>query len=163
MPRTITTIQVDVELYNRIANLRRHVSTDLRFNERSLGLGPMLGLLIDHWQAHPPTPEWLHDRAALYPKRGRPPKHVQGSVVQPKTKDFELGHVLMEREIPGSAYRLVMCRRCNMKFTTYDHDRPPAHCPGDGRVSTLYTPKTWTKIELLAAGFAESEVAWCDQ
>jgi hypothetical protein len=169
MPRFVTTIQIEADLHNRIAELRGAVSMDLRFSERSLGLAPMLGLLVDHWKQHPPDPEWLKNQAQLYPKRGRPPKHVAGTAIKTtgeKWHDEKVtrGHELLERRCDeGRPHRTIWCKRCSMMWSTWDFDRPPALCPKDGKVSSLYQPKVWTKIELLAAGFAEDEVAWCDQ
>lgn len=163
MARHITTIQIEAELYNRIANLRAAVSDELRFNERSLGLAPMLGLLVDHWQNQPPSSEWLREREKLYPKRGRTPRQITGTLVQsPLSKKATLGHEIFKKKIKGSTYEMVYCKRCSMQFNTWDTPTPPARCPGDGVTISIYNPKRWTKSELLAEGFGEREVEWAD-
>lgn len=163
MPRHITTLQIEFDVHKRIIGIRDHVSMELRFNERSLGLGAMLGLLVDHWQQHPPSPEWLHEQAQLYPKRGRPSRAVNGTVIgNPISKKAILGHELFKKKIEGSTYEMFYCKRCNMQFNTWDSKTPPARCPGDGVTFSIYTPKRWTKNELLAEGFEASEVEWAD-
>lgn len=166
MSRHVTTVQFDVDTYNRFSDVRAAVSLELRHHDRSLGLAPMLGLLVDHWQQHPPSPEWLKERAALYPKRGRPPKHVVGSLLQnPNDHKKAIGHKLVWRRREESApHRIVFCKQCNMQWATWDTPTPPARCPlADGSVPSIYTPKRWSKNELLLEGFEADEVDWADQ
>lgn len=163
MARMVTTVQVDAELYNRLADLRGAVSLELRFSERSLGLAPMLGLLLDHWKDNPPTNEWLRERAKLYPRRGRPPKHIVGSpLTDPNAKKKLLGHEIFERRRDANApHHLFRCKNCTMLWATWDFPSPPARCPlRDGSVISIYSPKVYTKSELLADGFEADEVEW---
>lgn len=163
MPRHITTLQIEFELHKRISAVRDHVSSELRHSERSLGLGPMLGLLVDHWQQHPPDPEWLKAQASLYPRRGRPSRAVNGTIIKGAPPKSNLGHEMFSKKAQGgSAYKIVYCKLCSMQFSTWDSPTPPARCPGDGITISIYNPKRWTKSELLAEGFEPSEVEWAD-
>lgn len=163
MPRHITTLQIEFELHRRISQIRDHVSLELRHSAKSLGLGPMLGLLVDHWQQHPPDAEWLASQAALYPKRGRPSRAVNGTVIgNPATSDRMRGHEVFTRRLATGAHKIYFCRHCTMSWSTWDFDRPPSPCPKDGVTISIYQPKRWTKSELLASGFEEDEVAWCN-
>ena len=158
--RTVTTLQLDVEIYNRIASIREHVSEELRFNGRSLGLAPMLGLLVDYWQQNPPSREWLEERAKLYPKRGRPPKQIKGTKIGLVDRGM-LGHeVFWKKEHQGTPYKILYCKRCSMIWNTWDGEKPGARCPGDGITVSMYSPKVWTKNELLLEGFEADEVEW---
>lgn len=169
MPRYVTTIQVDAEIHNRLVEVRSRLSSEQRGNENSIGLAPMLSLLLDHWQQNQPPELWLNERVQLYPKRGRPPRQLPGTAIrtsgerwrdQVQTKDHEL---IAPAKLTGTAHPVYHCKHCNMVWSTWDFKRPPAVCPRDGKFSSLYQPKAWTKIELLALGFTDDEVAWCAQ
>lgn len=165
MARMVTSVQLDVDYYNRLANARATASSEIRFNDRSLGLGPMLGLLLDHWEQHPPTPEWLRERAQVYPKRGRPPKQVKGTPVSDPNEKRRLGYheILTRRREEKAPHKINFCKNCTMEWATWDTPRPPAQCPAKTGFSTIYNQKKWTKSELLAAGFEPDEVEWCDE
>lgn len=166
MVRHVTSLQLDIDLYNRIADLRAGVSLLLRFAEKSLGVAPMLGLLVDHWQNTPPTEEWIRERSKLYPKRGRPPKHVTGYIpVDPNDARKAIGHKLVGRRRDEKApHRIIFCKQCTMQWATWDFPTPPARCPlADGSVPSIYNPKRWTKNELLALNFEADEIEWADQ
>lgn len=161
-----TTLTLDAQLHERWSALRAHVSLLLRHTENSLGLQPMLGLLIDHWEQSPPVIGWLEAQAQLYPKRGRPRRSEPASMApRVALRATELkGHELISRKKDvGSAYRIFYCKHCSMMWSTWDFKEPPAQCVRVAGFSAIYTPKIWKKKDLLLEGFELDEVAWADE
>lgn len=163
MVRSFTVMQVDAQLHQRLHIVRRAVSVALRFNENSLGLGPLLGLLLDHWEATPPDGGWLEAQVALYPKRGRPRKSEPACMepVVALRKKFGKGHELFSRRAgSGSAYKIFFCKFCDMQWSTWESQEAPAQCPRVTGFANIYNPKIWTQKDLLALGFEADEVTW---
>jgi len=163
MARMVVGLQLDAQLHERISVLKRHVSLQLRLTENSLGLQPTIGLLLDHWEASPPSAEWLAAQAELYPKRGRP-RRSEAASLEPRValrKSISKGHdVVFRRATHGSPHRVYVCKNCSMAYNTYDFHVPPAACPRVAGFSSLFHLHTWKKSELLAFGFEADEVGW---
>lgn len=135
----------------------------MRFSDSSLGLGSMLGILIDHWEQNPPSYEWMKETLALYPKRGRPRRSESASMeprVALRLHDRKGHDLFTKKNKGGSAYKVYYCKHCTLFWSTHDSDQPPSHCPRKYGFSTFYSQKVWKKSELLALGFEKDEVAW---
>lgn len=163
MARLTTTVSLDAQLHERIVQLKMHVGTTLNFNENTVGLGVMLGLLLDHWEVTPPSVTWLEAQLRLYPKRGRPRRSQQVTFeprIAMRSVDVK-GHELFCRKRDFNApYQTWFCRHCNMSYSTWDTKIAPATCPRKKGFQTIYEEKIWTKNELLSLGFETDEVEW---
>lgn len=167
MARLTTCVQLDAQLHERWTKLRFEVSDRLRFNENSLGLQPMLGLLLDHWEHSPPDKDWLKIQAELYPKRGRPRRSQEVEMkpqrVALKSSTIRGHEVIYPR---SSAGRIRYCKSCDMVWIPEafgNLPEPPAPCPATSTVNFYnLRPDLWTKSELLALHFGLDEVEWAD-
>ena len=158
MARLISTVNIDPQVHERWSNLRNHVSVLLRYNEHSIGLGAMLGLLMDHWENTPPSLDWLKVQAERYPKRGRPRKSAPASmdpVVAMRKKTLKGHDVFCKRKNPGKMY----CKKCTLIWDFRADNTPPYDCPTISSLS-MCNWKTWTKSELRELNFEEDEIQW---
>lgn len=158
MARLIATVNLDAQVHERWSQLRYKVSELLRYNAHSLGLGPMLGLLLDHWEENPPDLEWLKVKEISYPKRGRPRRSDPANMtpVVALKKVNTKGHVLFTGRRP---MRYHFCRNCNLMWDPAMDRKPTYDCPTIGTYSMLER-KVWTKADLRALNFEEDEIQW---
>lgn len=160
MMSTFRRLNLDTGIYYELAGLRRQTSDRLTHNEHSMGIGVMIGLLLDHWRFVPPHDDWLKARLAVYPKRGRPHKHepTAADPVIALRKQGRKGH----RLITGKAHcgTIYYCLCCTMCWNLEANPTPYGECPtlvdfGHYRSRKDYP---WTREQLLEAKFDEEEI-----
>lgn len=161
------TVMVREDVLEQLRLVRTGVSRLVRCNEMSLGMSPMVKILLDHFEKVPPDVQWLRERVAAAPKRGRPP--ITGEVEKtnqwgeievvnrprPKTRaKGGLGHVFVS---PKANPSLSVCKHCS-EFKT----GPNGTYPQGRGIPCGPDARRHTKEELLALQFTEEEVGFLD-
>lgn len=158
MATSYTMVPVRPDVHERLLAVRARVSEMFRSNEGSLGLSPMLVVLLEHFENAPPDLDWLRAVVEAQPRRGRPRRSKPVTkvdewgkevVVQPRRGPSAQGRLEHRWTSPKANPDLSVCMRC-------DDFRP------EGRGSTHCKPmdKPWTKKQLLPFGFTAEELAW---
>jgi len=71
MGKSYRQVMVATDDFEKLDTVKRAVAELFLHNENAIGLGSMIGILVDHWSEGPPDRMWLRARLEETPKRGR--------------------------------------------------------------------------------------------
>jgi hypothetical protein len=162
MAVSTTGVHFNSQLHERIVKLKEQIGAMHLYKPNAIGFQVMIALLADWWAESTPDKQWVKERLEQYPKWGRPRKSCEVDL-EPRValrSHTTKGHDLFNHMRPGRPRRYVFCKRCTLQWDTELYpERPQQPCPVSAPWSQEH-PKTWTKSELRALKFDESEIQW---